>query len=81
MVCMAFKKVIQTGSEDGRLISRMVIAHKLVFITTIANLVAIQYSLLIDKIPALNSVFNTGIICSYFNRRIRASQNDYRILA
>ena len=30
----------------------------LIFIMTFANFVTIQYSLLIDKIPAVNSVFN-----------------------
>ena len=30
----------------------------LIFIMTFANFVTIQYSLLIDKIPAINSIFN-----------------------
>ena len=30
----------------------------LIFIMTFANFVTIQYSLLIDKLPAINSIFN-----------------------
>jgi hypothetical protein len=56
----------------------------LVFIMTFANFVTIQYSLLIDKVPALNSVFNNlwafalifiaayvplGMIIGYWHRK------------
>jgi hypothetical protein len=56
----------------------------LIFIMTFANFVTIQYSLLIDKLPALNSIFNNifafaivfvaayvplGMIIGYWHRK------------
>ena len=54
----------------------------LVFIMTFANFVTIQYSLLIDKVPALNSVFNNlWAFALIFIARICAAWDDNRILA
>ena len=56
----------------------------LIFIMTFANFITIQYSLLIDKLPALNSIFNNiflfaivfvaayvplGMIIGYWHRK------------
>ena len=54
----------------------------LIFIMTFANFVTIQYSLLIDKIPAINSIFNNIWTFAFvFIAGLCTSWNDNRILA